>query len=166
MNWDLEGESNEAFYTKLKKNNHNFSVYTRQEYLKSVYELNGGFLFLGIIIGIVFLTGTILITYYKQMSEGYEDRDKYQVMKKVGLSDRLIKKTSASQVVWMFFAPLIVASIHCLVASKIIFELLQMFAITRYMQYGIYFIAVLLVFMAVYFIIFKLTSRAYYRIVQ
>lgn len=166
MNWDLEGESNEAFYAKLKKSNHNYSVYTRQEYLKSVYELNGGFLFLGIIIGIVFLTGTILITYYKQMSEGYEDRDKYQVMKKVGLSDRLIKKTSSSQVVWMFFAPLIVASIHCLVASKIIFELLHMFAITKYMQYGIYFIAVTLVFVIVYFIIFKLTSRAYYRIVQ
>lgn len=166
MNWDLKGESNEAFYTKLKKNNHNYSVYTRQEYLKSVYELNGGFLFLGIIIGIVFLTGTILITYYKQMSEGYEDRDKYQVMKKVGLSDRLIKKTSSSQVVWMFFAPLIVASIHCLIASKIIFELLHMFAITRYMQYGIYFIAVLVVFMVIYFLIFKLTSKAYYRIVQ
>lgn len=166
MNWDLEGESNDAFYAKLKKYNDNYAVYTRQEYLKSVYEHNGGFLFLGIIIGIVFLTGTILITYYKQMSEGYEDRDKYQVMKKVGLSDRLIKKTSSSQVVWMFFAPLIVASLHCLVASKIIFVLLQNFAITHYMQYGIYFIAVLLVFMAVYFIIFKLTSRAYYRIVQ
>jgi len=88
------------------------------------------------------------------------------VMKKVGLSDRLIKKTSSSQVVWMFFAPLIVASIHCLVASKIIFELLHMFAITKYMQYGIYFIAVTLIFVIVYFIIFKLTSRAYYRIVQ
>ena len=66
---------------------------------KSSYEFNGGFLFLGIIVGVIFLSGTMLITYYKQVSEGSEDREKYQIMKKVGLPDEVIKKTTALLVV-------------------------------------------------------------------
>ena len=72
------------------------------------------------LIGIIFLTGTVLISYYKQISEGYEDREKMQIMKKLGLSDRLIQKTGSSQILWLFFGPLAVATLHCLVASKIV----------------------------------------------
>ena len=133
---------------------------------KSSYELNGGFLFLGIIVGIIFLSGTMLITYYKQVSEGSEDREKYQIMKKVGLPDELIKKTTASQVVWMFFLPLAVAAIHSIVSSKIIFQLLVMFGVSKFMDYGSNLLIVGGVFAVVYFVNFKITSNVYYKQVR
>lgn len=133
---------------------------------KSSYELNGGFLFLGIIVGIIFLSGTMLITYYKQVSEGSEDREKYQIMKKVGLPDELIKKTTASQVVWMFFLPLAVAVIHSIVSSKIIFQLLGMFGVRTFMDYGSNLLIVGGVFAVVYFVNFKITSNVYYKQVR
>ncbi len=133
---------------------------------KSSYEFNGGFLFLGIIVGVIFLSGTMLITYYKQVSEGSEDREKYQIMKKVGLPDELIKKTTASQVVWMFFLPLAVAVIHSIVSSKIIFQLLGMFGVRTFMDYGSNLLIVGGVFAVVYFVNFKITSNVYYKQVK
>ena len=133
---------------------------------KSSYELNGGFLFLGIIVGIIFISGTMLITYYKQVSEGSEDREKYQIMKKVGLPDELIKKTTASQVVWMFFLPLAVAVIHSVVSSKIIYQLLGMFGVRTFMDYGSNLLIVGGVFAVVYFVNFKITSNVYYKQVR
>ena len=136
------------------------------EVRKSSYEFNGGFLFLGIIVGIIFLSGTMLITYYKQVSEGSEDREKYQIMKKVGLPDELIKKTTASQVVWIFFLPLAVAAIHSIVSSKIIFQLLGMFGVRTFMDYGSNLLIVGGVFAVVYFVNFKITSNVYYKQVR
>ena len=133
---------------------------------KSSYEFNGGFLFLGIIVGIIFISGTMLITYYKQVSEGSEDREKYQIMKKVGLPDELIKKTTASQVVWMFFLPLAVAVIHSIVSSKIIFQLLGMFGVSKFMDYSSNLLIVGGVFAVVYFVNFKITSNVYYKQVR
>ena len=133
---------------------------------KSSYEFNGGFLFLGIIVGVIFLSGTMLITYYKQVSEGSEDREKYQIMKKVGLPDELIKKTTASQVVWMFFLPLAVAAIHSIVSSKIIFQLLGMFGVRTFMDYGTNLLIVGGIFAVVYFVNFKITSNVYYKQVR
>ena len=133
---------------------------------KSSYEFNGGFLFLGIIVGVIFLSGTMLITYYKQVSEGSEDREKYQIMKKVGLPDELIKKTTASQVVWMFFLPLAVSAIHSIISSKIIFQLLGMFGVRTFMDYGSNLLIVGGVFAVVYFVNFKITSNVYYKQVR
>ena len=133
---------------------------------KSSYEFNGGFLFLGIIVGVIFLSGTMLITYYKQVSEGSEDREKYQIMKKVGLPDELIKKTASTQVVWMFFLPLAVAVIHSIVSSKIIYQLLGMFGVRNFMDYGTNLLIVGGVFAVAYFVNFKITSNVYYKQVR
>lgn len=168
MNWNVSGLSEKIYRSELNKlkEGKEYFVLSKSEYLDKIYEMNGGFLFLGIIIGLVFLTGTILVIYYKQISEGYEDREKYQIMKKIGLSDGLIKKTSSSQIVWMFFAPLIVAVIHSTIASKIVYQLLGLFGVNSFIQYGKFFGIVIAVFFMVYFIIFKFTSRTYYKIVQ
>ncbi len=163
-NWDIRNIEVEQYNTRLEANE--YSIQSKSEYLNNIYELNGGFLFLGIVIGIIFLTGTVLITYYKQISEGFEDREKYQTMKKVGLSDEMIKKSSSSQIGWMFYGPLAVATIHCLGASKIIYQLLGLFAIRSFSQYAAFLFSILGIFLLVYFLIFKLTSRAYYRIVS
>ena len=170
LNWNLKTNvvdkatyfATQSTYAK----EHSFDFETREATIKKAYELNGGFLFLGILIGIIFIVGTVLITYYKQINEGYEDRDKFQIMKKVGLPDQLIHQTSNSQVLWLFLAPLAVATLHSLVASKIVSQLLGLFAVNSYMEYAQMLFAVIGIFFIVYFVIFRLTSRAYYRIVR
>ena len=170
LNWNLKAnvvDKVKYFATQstyAKENSFDFE--TREATIKKAYELNGGFLFLGVLIGIIFIVGTVLITYYKQINEGYEDRDKFQIMKKVGLPDQLIHQTSNSQVLWLFLAPLAVATLHSLVASKIVSQLLGLFAVNSYMEYAQMLFAVIGIFSIVYFVIFRLTSRAYYRIVH
>ena len=170
LNWNLKAnvvDKVKYFATQstyAKENSFDFE--TREETIKKAYELNGGFLFLGVLIGIIFIVGTVLITYYKQINEGYEDRDKFQIMKKVGLPDQLIHQTSNSQVLWLFLAPLAIAALHSLVASKIVSQLLGLFAVNSYMEYAQMLFAVIGIFSIVYFVIFRLTSRAYYRIVH
>ena len=176
--WDVDGVDDKEYedtLVKLKDGIKNqltgdgrsmYGVSSRSEMISNQYEINGGFLFLGVLIGIIFLTGTVLITYYKQISEGYEDREKYQIMKKLGLSDDLIRKTTASQIGWMFYAPLIVATIHCIVASKIIFRLLGLFGVGDVSLYVICLVSVIAIFAFIYFIIFGLTSRVYEKIVE
>ena len=87
-------------------------------------------------------------------------------MKKVGLPDALIKKTSSSQIVWMFFIPLIVAILHSMVASKIVYQLLGLFGLNSYMSYLNDMAIIVGSFAVIYFIIFKLTSNIYYKIVR
>ena len=170
LNWNLKAnvvDKVKYFATQstyAKQNSFDFE--TREETIKKAYELNGGFLFLGVLIGIIFIVGTVLITYYKQINEGYEARDKFQIMKKVGLPDQLIHQTSNSQVLWLFLAPLAIAALHSLVASKIVSQLLGLFAVNSYMEYAQMLVAVIGIFSIVYFVIFRLTSRAYYRIVH
>lgn len=176
--WDVDGVDDKEYedtLVKLKDGIKNqltgdgrsvYDVSSRSEMIHNQYEVNGGFLFLGVLIGIIFLTGTVLITYYKQISEGYEDREKYQIMKKLGLSDDLIKKTTDSQICLMFYGPLIVAAIHCIVASKIIFRLLGLFGVSDALLYMICLGYVLFIFALIYFVIFKLTSKVYTNIVR
>ena len=170
LNWNLKAnvvDKVKYFATQstyAKENSFDFE--TREETIKKAYELNGGFLFLGVLIGIIFIVGTVLITYYKQINEGYEDRDKFRIMKKVGLPDQLIHQTSNSQVLWLFLAPLAIAALHSLVASKIVSQLLGLFAVNSYIEYAQMLFAVIGIFSIIYFVIFRLTSRAYYRIVH
>ena len=176
--WDVDGANDKEYNDKLTKlvadiksefkgdGSGMIDVNSRTVMISNQYEVNGGFLFLGVLIGIIFLTGTVLITYYKRISEGFEDREKYQIMKKLGLSDDLIKKTTDSQICLMFYGPLIVAAIHCIVASKIIFRLLGLFGVSDALLYMICLGDVLLIFALIYFVIFKLTSKVYTNIVR
>ena len=176
--WDVDGANDKEYMNRLTKlvsdmksefkgdGSGMIDVSSRSVMISNQYEVNGGFLFLGVLIGIIFLTGTVLITYYKQISEGYEDREKYQIMKKLGLSDDLIEKTTDSQICLMFYGPLIVAAIHCIVASKIIFRLLGLFGVSDASLYMICLGDVLFIFALIYFVIFKLTSKVYTNIVR
>ena len=176
--WDVAGADNKEYKNILTKLTDDIEsefkgdgsgmvdVSSRAEMISNQYELNGGFLFLGVLLGIIFLIGTVLITYYKRISEGFEDREKYQIMKKLGLSDDLIKKTTDSQICLMFYGPLIVAAVHCIVASKIIFRLLGLFGVSDTSLYMICLGGVLFIFALIYFVIFKLTSKVYTNIVR
>ncbi|WP_276862037.1 FtsX-like permease family protein [Anaerococcus tetradius] len=167
-NWDIKGIDKESYMKNLGSyaKNKGLNVEYRDQYLKEAYELYGGFVFLGTVIALIFLISTILVSYYKQISEGYEDREKFQIMKKIGLDDKLIQKTQASQIFYLFFVPLAFAILNSLVASKIVYQLLALFGVMQFMQYGRYFFMIIGVFIISYYIIFKITNRVYYKIVS
>lgn len=130
------------------------------------YDMNGSLMFLGILLSIVCLISTALIIYYKQISEGYDDRNKFQIMQKVGLSREEIKKTIRSQILTVFFLPLIVAGIHTLVAFPMITKLMAMLSV-----FGAEILLpclgiVFAVFALVYVVIYSITAKTYYKIVR
>lgn len=167
MNWDVSNENYDTYINNLKNiaKNEEVKVNSQKEQLKIAYNFNGGIIFLGIMVSLAFLAGTTLILYYKQINAGYDDRDKIQSMKKIGLEDRLVKKTISSQIIWMFFMPLMVATIHSIFASRIVYKCLGLFGIFDYFEYAKMLIATVLIFFIVYFIIFKITSKTYYKLV-
>ncbi|MDU4334746.1 MAG: ABC transporter permease [Finegoldia magna] len=139
---------------------------SRQETKTGVYSLFGAFLYIGFIISFVLLVGTSIIAYYKHLSEGIEDRKNIQTMKKVGLSNKMIKKTSSQQIYWMFFLPLFVAVIHSAVASKMLYQLCGVFGLRNISEFAIPFAISVAIIIVVYFIIFKITSNVYYNLVS
>ena len=97
----------------------------RQEHKEDFLQIDGGFLFLGIFVGALFLMATVLIIYYKQISEGYSDRERYQIMQKVGMDKREVVRSIKSQVMTVFFLPLAGAVLHLAVAFKLMAKLLE-----------------------------------------
>ncbi len=130
------------------------------------FGMAGGFLFLGIFLGIVFLMATALIIYYKQISEGYEDQRRFEIMRQVGLSEREIKRSVRSQVLMVFFLPIVVAAIHIAFDFNMVINLLSLFALTNVKLTAICTVATLLTFSAVYAVMYVLTAKAYYKIVK
>ena len=139
---------------------------SRQETKTGVYSMFGAFLYIGFIISFVLLIGTSIIAYYKHLSEGIEDRKNIQTMKKVGLSNSMIKKTTSQQIYWMFFLPLFVAVIHSAVASKMLYQLCGVFGIRSISEFAIPFAISVAIIIVVYLIIFKITSNVYYNLVS
>lgn len=135
----------------------------RQDLVAEIYSMNGGFLFIGLVVGAVLIIGVVLMLYFKQLSEGIADRDKYHTMKMVGLPQDLIQSTIHQQVIWLFSLPIIIAVIHSLAASKIIFQLLGLLAIKDLKIFAMGYGSVLVGFILAYYLIYKLTSNIYYQ---
>ena len=137
----------------------------KQEGSKDFMGLVGGFLFLGIFLGIVFTFAAALIIYYKQISEGYYDKDKFEIMQKVGMSKSEVKKTIRKQVLMVFFIPLIMAGIHILAAFQMITRLLQVFMMYNVTLFALCTAGTFVVFAVIYAIVYAVTAREYYKIV-
>ena len=133
---------------------------------ESFLSLYGGLLFLGIFLGVLFMLATTLIIYYKQVSEGYEDKERFAIMQKVGMSQHEIKKTIKSQIVMIFSLPLITAVIHIAFAFNIITKILAVLNLTDVPLFIICTIATIAVFSMIYGIVYALTAKTYYKIVQ
>ena len=130
------------------------------------YSMYAGMFFLGILLGIVFLLGMVLIMYYKQVSEGYEDQDRFEILQKVGMTEKEIRKSINSQILTVFFMPLIWAGIHTAFAFPMIYRLLQLFSLhNMWLLIGITG-GCFLGFGLVYVLMYLLTSRSYYKIVR
>lgn len=132
----------------------------------SFYELYGGLFFIGIYLGSMFIMVTVLIIYYKQISEGYDDRERYQIMQKVGMSKKEVKRSIRSQVLSVFFLPLVVAVIHVAVAFKVMTKILGVLNLTNLSLFAVCTIITIAVFAVFYIIVYSITAKEYYRIVN
>lgn len=139
------------------------NIYTsRQDF----YGMYGSLFFIGIFIGILFLITTVMIIYYKQVSEGYDDRERFSIMQKVGMSEQEVKAVINNQIVLVFLLPIIAAIVHICFAFRIIKQLLMMFNLTNVALFVGCTIGTVIIFFLVYGIVYKLTAKAYYRITQ
>lgn len=131
--------------------------------------LNGfvsGTLFIGIFLSIIFMIGTVLVIYYKQISEGYEDRERFVILQKIGLDDQQVKKTIRKQVLTVFFLPLIFAFIHLAFAYHMLSLIIRLIGVLNPDLMLVVTIIVCGVFFLAYVLVFALTSRSYRRIVS
>ena len=142
------------------------SVSTRARMEVDGYAMAGGFLFLGILLGVVFLLATVLIIYYKQVSEGYEDQARFEIMRKVGLDQGQVRASIRSQVLTVFSLPILAAAVHILFDFNLVVQLLTMFSVRSVLTTALCTGGTLLVFCLVYGIVYLLTARTYYKIVK
>ncbi|MBQ9827336.1 MAG: ABC transporter permease [Lachnospiraceae bacterium] len=126
----------------------------------------GGLFFTGVILSGVFILAAVLIIYYKQLSEGYEDRARFDIMQKVGMTKKEIKKSINSQLLTVFFLPLIFAGMHLLFAFPMIRKILLLFEISNTWLFAMTTVISYVIFAVFYAVVYKLTSNAYYRIVS
>ena len=138
---------------------------SRQSNLDEFYQIYGGFLFLGLFLGILFLMITVLIIFYKQISEGYDDKERFSIMEKVGMSNDEVKATIRSQVRTVFFLPILMAAIHVGMAFPMIKRLLSLFGLSNTALFAGCMAGTILVFVLIYLLVFLKTSKTYYKIV-
>lgn len=165
-----DGEDHSTFYDALnadiKQVLPEFSMrgidIVRQEW----FSMYGGFLFLGVFLGFLFLMATVLIIYYKQISEGYDDHDRFSIMQKVGMSQKEVRQTINKQILTVFFLPLAGAVVHILFAFGVIRNLLLAFHLTDTLLFFLCTAGTVAFFAAIYVVVYLLTARTYYKIVE
>ena len=158
----------ETFRTSSAHETYGFGLNTasREEGRHSFYALYGGLFYLGIMLSIVFLFAAVLIIYYKQISEGYEDQARFEIMQKVGMTKREIRSSINSQLLTVFFLPLLFAAMHLAFAFPIIRKLLMMFNLNNVMLFAVTAGICLFAFVLFYTLVYRITSNAYYQIVS
>lgn len=156
----------DTFGQALTKNTSDLSMYSRTEVLKSAKSVIAGFVFIGFILGICFILGAALIIYYKQLSEGSQDKRSFKILQEVGLSKTEVQKTIKSQVRMLFFLPIVVSIIHFFFAYIMISKIIEAFGITDTVLVAWVSVGTILIIAILYYLIYKLTSRVYYKIVE
>lgn len=149
-----------------KKEISSYWVESRQEKEQNFYLLYGGLFFLGIFLGTMFLIVTVMIIFYKQITEGYDDRERYQILEKVGMSSREVKDTIKSQIRIVFVLPIFAAAVHVTAAFPMVNRILKMLNLNNEKLFAGCLAATIIAFAVIYYLVFKVTSRAYYKIVK
>lgn len=149
-----------------KKEISSYWVESRQENEQNFYLLYGGLFFLGIFLGTMFLIVTVMIIFYKQITEGYDDRERYQILEKVGMSSREVKDTIKSQIRIVFVLPIFAAAVHVTAAFPMVNRILKMLNLNNEKLFAGCLAATIIAFAVIYYLVFKVTSRAYYKIVK
>lgn len=156
----------EQILTDENRNELYYEVRDKNEVELSVHALYGGFMFLGIFLGLLFIIATVLIIYYKQISEGYEDRERFWIMQKVGMSREEVNKSIRCQIFLVFFLPLIVACVHCLAAFPMICRVLSVMALDKVSLFIVCTLATMGIFALIYTVVYFATAKTYYQLVQ
>lgn len=177
--FDMDADAEEiiAAYQTIKANigdivvhadngGYSYSLNCREEERSGFYGMYAGLFFIAVLISVVFLFAAVLIIYYKQISEGYEDCDRFEIMQKVGMTKEDIRKSVNSQVLTVFFAPLLLAGIHLAFSFPVLWKLLMLFNFTNLSLMIIVTAVCFSVFALVYGLVYKITSNAYYAIVS
>lgn len=136
------------------------------EFGEETRAMNGGLLFMGIFFGLIFTVCLVIMMYYKQITEGYEDKYNFTIMQKVGMSDDEVRRTIIRQIILVFFTPLIVAVIHTIVGMQVVSKLMAVLFIHSSQLMILATVGISLIFTIVYIVSYSITSRAYYRIVR
>lgn len=165
-NKDTQIELTKALYKNIIDISDGIYVEGAESSRESLYSMYGGLLFLGIFLGLLFIMETVLIIYYKQITEGYDDKDRFEIMQKVGMSRHEVKKAVQSQVLTVFFLPLVMAITHLAFAFKVITKLLSTLNFTDVPLFTGCTIITVIVFAVFYTLVYAMTARTYYKIVR
>lgn len=163
---DFVASQTATLKSQLAENAPSASLESSESERQSFLSLYGGLLFLGIFLGILFMLATTLIIYYKQVSEGYEDKSRFEIMQKVGMSKNEVKQSIRNQILMIFTLPLVTAIIHIAFAFKILTKILAVLNLSDIPLFIICTVVTIAVFSILYGIVYGLTARTYYKIVQ
>ncbi|MBQ3011492.1 MAG: ABC transporter permease [Methanocorpusculum sp.] len=165
---DIGVEVRDALLAEVGETEFSFSVSleSREAQRQGFFQLYGCLFYLGIMLSLVFICAAVLIIYYKQISEGYEDQQRFEIMQKVGMTKREIRKSINSQMLTVFFLPLITAAIHLCFAFPLINKLLLLFNLDNVLLFVGTCAVSLLVFGVFYVLVYRITSNAYFKIVS
>lgn len=170
--FNLEGDEDtlNAYSANLRaavtRSNPDIDIQNLYEALTELYFFFGGFLFLGVFLGSLFMMATVLIIYFKQISEGYEDSERFEIMQKVGMDKTEVKKTIGKQILMVFFLPLAGAIIHVAFAFPVITKMLAAFRLTNISLIFLCSLVGVLVYALVYTAVYLLTARSYYKMIH
>lgn len=145
---------------------HGFSCESREEESVSYYSTFGGLFFLGALLSVVFIFAAVLIIYYKQTSEGYEDQARFEIMQKVGMTKKEIRKSINSQLLTVFFLPLIFSAMHLAFSFPIIRKILLLFNLNDVFLFAVTTVICFICFALLYTFVYRITSNSYYAIVS
>lgn len=165
-NDDEKAEVEAKIAKRLSEEIPNVSFNSKQEGRETFFGFYGCLFFIGMYLGFMFLVATVLIIYYKQISEGMDDRQRYVIMQKVGMEKKEIRRAVRSQILMVFFLPLAVAIVHIIVAFNVVTKLLAGFGLVNTGLFALCNVVTVLVFAAFYVIVFSITAREYYKIVN
>ena len=155
--WETEKASEWAYISTFQNRTE------EEEYL---FQESGTILFIGFFLGMIFLLATVLIIYYKQVTEGYDDRKRFVIMQDIGLSQAEVKKTIRTQVLLVFFLPLGAAGLHMAMAFKVLVKMMALFSAYNIKLFSLCIGLTVAVFALVYFLVYTVTARIYYKIVS
>ena len=170
--WNTSTDTNEKteefeiYANVLEASNDDFiTVGSREDAARDIYGFIGSLLFIGVLLSIAFFIGAVLVIYYKQISEGYEDRDRFVILQKLGIDQKTIKKSINRQVLIVFFLPLVTAFIHTAFAFKMYRKIIELFGVNGSVTLNAT-LVIGAIFVVVYLIVYQITSRSYYRIIK
>ena len=170
--WNTSTDTNEkteefeAYANVIEaSNDDSITVGSREDAAKDIYGFMGSLLFVGALLSVAFFIGAVLVIYYKQISEGYEDRDRFVILQKLGIDQKTIKKSINRQVLIIFFLPLVTAFIHTAFAFKMYRKIIQLFGVDGNVTLNAT-IVIGAIFVVVYLIVYQITSRSYYKIIK